>query len=46
MLDRARRGVTIHDSTTVDTYAGHMCILVSIIVDKYAGCRQDNSELR
>ena len=27
-------------------YDGASCILVSIIVDKYAGCRQDNSELR
>ena len=24
VLDRARRGFTIHDPTTVDTYAGHM----------------------
>ena len=24
MLDRARRGFTIHDPTTVDTYAGYM----------------------
>ena len=24
MLDRARRGLTIHDPTTVDTYAGYM----------------------
>ena len=24
MWDRARRGFTIHDPTTVDTYAGYM----------------------
>ena len=33
MLDRARRGFTIHDPTTVDTYAGHMYAYAAYMYD-------------